>query len=68
MKMEAPKATFPGMPKAKPSAPAEGDDLEDAMSDLAEALADKDFSGAAAAFRRAQMVCGGEDEDTEDEE
>lgn len=68
--MAAPKATFPGMPKAKASAPKEGgDDLEDAMSDLAEALADKDFAAAAAAFRRGQTVCGGEYEgEDEDEE
>lgn len=35
----------------------EGDDLEDAMSDLGEALADKDWSGAASAFRRAMLCC-----------
>lgn len=46
----------------------EGDELADAMSDLGEALADKDWSGAAAAFRRAHTICGGyEDEDDSEE-
>lgn len=46
----------------------EGDELSDAMSDLGEALMDKDWSGAAAAFRRAHTICGGyEDEDDSEE-
>ncbi len=67
--MKAPKASFPGMPKEKDSEPAApGGDLEDAMSDLKEALDDGDFTAAAAAFRRASTVCGGEYEDDSDEE
>lgn len=55
-----------GSLKSGPSAEAGGDELEDAMSDLGEALADKDWAAAAAAFRRAKEVCG-DDYDDEDE-
>lgn len=50
-----------------PSAPEEGggDELADAMADLGEALADKDWSAAASAFRRAKTLCA--DDDYEDE-
>lgn len=37
-------------------------DLEDAMNDFMEALADKDAPAAAAAFRRAHEICASYDE------
>lgn len=56
------------LPKAKDSeAPDEDVDLADAMSDLGEALDDKDWTAAAAAFRRAHTICAGY-EDAPDEE
>ncbi len=58
-----------GVPKKEDAEPA-GDGLEDAMSDLGEALADKDWSAAASAFKRASGMCGDDydDEDEADEE
>jgi hypothetical protein len=59
-----------GVPK-KDAGSEGGDELADAMSDLGEALADKDWSAAAAAFRRAMSECEGEygdDEEDDDEE
>ncbi len=60
-----------GVPK-KDTSSGEGDELADAMSDLGEALSDKDWSAAAAAFRRAKSICEGEyeaeDEEDDDEE
>jgi len=58
---------MPGMPPAPKSEPAEADDLNDAMSDLGEALADKDWGSAAAAFRRAVTICGSDEADTTEE-
>ncbi len=57
-----------GAPKDKPSEPAEGDEMADAMSDLGEALADKDWTAAATAFRRACSICESDYEDDTDEE
>ncbi len=56
---------IPGLPKA--GTEEEPDELEDAMSDLGEALADKDWGAAALAFRRAESICSdyGDDEDEE---
>ena len=57
------------VPKGPPSAPeAEGDELEDAMSDLGEALMDKDWAAAASAFRRAKTLCSDDYEDDDAEE
>ncbi len=57
-----------GMPKAKPSeAPEEGGELEDAMSDLGEALADKDWGAAASAFKRAHTICAGYEDEPDEE-
>jgi hypothetical protein len=60
-----------GVPKKDTGSEA-GDGLADAMSDLGEALADKDWSAAATAFRRAKSLCESEyeaeDEEDDDEE
>jgi hypothetical protein len=56
-----------GVPK-KDTSSGEGDDLADAMSDLGEALSDKDWSAAAAAFRRAKSLCESEYDDEEDDD
>ena len=53
-------------PKGPPSAPAEGGELEDCMSDLGEALMDSDWAAAAAAFRRGHEICAGGYEDEEE--
>ena len=51
-------------PKAPPSdSGGGGSELEDCMSDLGEALADKDWEAAAMAFRRGHELCGGYDDD-----
>lgn len=55
-----------GSSKEKPSEPDDGDELADAMSDLGEALADKDWSAAATVFRRAQSLCGGYEDETDE--
>lgn len=54
--------------KAPASEPGEGDELADAMSDLGEALADKDWKAAATAFRRACSLCEDSYEDSGDDE
>jgi hypothetical protein len=46
-----------GMPMKGGEEEAEGGELEDAMSDLGEALEGKDWSAAASAFRRATLCC-----------
>lgn len=56
---------IPGLPKEGKEE--EPDELEDAMSDLGEALADKDWSAAATAFRIARALCE-DDYDDEDED
>lgn len=57
------KMPMPGMGEEDSAGP--GDGLADAMSDLGEALAEKDWSAAAAAFRRAKELCA-DDYDDED--
>lgn len=60
-----------GAPKDKPSEPAEEEMQEgpDAMRDLGEALADKDWSAAWAAFQTAVSCCSdASDEDDTSEE
>ncbi len=56
-----------GVPEAPKSKPAEMDDLADAMSDLGEALADKDWPAAATAFRTAHTICASDYESDTDE-
>ncbi len=66
MKFEAPKVDLPEAPK---SAPGPVDELADAMSDLGEALSDKDWAAAATAFRTAhEIAAGGYDDEEDDEE
>ncbi len=59
----SPPLDLPGLPKEEAAEP---DELEDAMSDLGEALADKDWSAAAMAFKRAKTICGDDYEDDEE--
>jgi hypothetical protein len=57
-----------GSVKEKKSEPAaELDELADAMSDLGEALADKDWTAAATAFRTAHTICASDYESDTDE-
>ncbi len=55
-----------GLPK-KEEPEEELGELEDCMSDLGEALAEKDWGAAAMAFRRGHEICAGGYDDDEEE-